>query len=61
MKSLAKGEKIFLIYSVTNVVLIWCAMENVGILNDDIALGIFFSWMLYLASCLFYGYVTMGE
>lgn len=50
MKNLSKGEKIFLVYSVINVIIIWCATEGIGILNDDTALGLFISWMTYMLS-----------
>ena len=50
MKNLSTGEKTFLLYSVINVIIIWCATESIGILNDDTALGIFISWITYMIS-----------
>lgn len=54
MEKLSKGEKIFLIYSVFNTIVCLMAIENVSVLNEDMAYGMFLSYMVYISSYLFY-------
>lgn len=38
----------YIAYSIINTIIIILSVKNVGILNDDIATGLFFSWCIYL-------------
>lgn len=58
MKNLTKGEKIFLVYSIINIIIIWCAVENVDILNGEIAVGVFLSWMMYIVAYMIISSLT---
>ena len=38
----------YVVYSIMNTIMIILAIKNVGVLNDDIAFGLFISWCIYL-------------
>jgi hypothetical protein len=43
----------YIIYCVINTVILILATKNVGILNNDVAYGMFASWLLYTLSFMF--------
>ena len=61
MKKFSKGEMIFIIYSIINLIIIWCAEKGVGILNGDISFGIIISWMMYMLSYIIYEFMNIGK
>lgn len=57
MKRLSYGERIFLIWSVINLIVLYHGIKGIGILNEDIAFGMAVSWLLFLHSCIIEGFI----
>lgn len=53
-------EEVFIVYSIINTVVIVCAIKNIGILNREIAFGMFISWMIYIFSCIIFTPLIMA-
>ena len=60
-KRLSKGRKIFQIYSLINLIAIFCASKNIGILNEDMGVGMAISYLIYLFSYEVYMVISLGE
>ena len=43
----------YIIYCIINTIILVLATKNVGILNENVAYGMFISWMFYTLSFMF--------
>lgn len=54
MKNLTQSEKIFLIYSLINAIVIL-------FVNEDVAFGVFVSWIIYIFSYMLMEIIDLGK
>lgn len=58
MTKLSDGERIFIIWSIINLIVLYHGVEGIGILNGDIAFGMAISWLLFLYSFIIAGFIN---